>query len=144
MNGICAVRPDLEYFDGTSLIALSMTNSQNWANSMHLSLHTVIYNAIWNDNKFDRDWRQPTSPFCTAVTAAKMRQCRTRSRAFPHLVIYIRLSPKDANQTMSICAMDPRVCVVAPRLCAELSSHDALGLGKFADFGSYIFSFLQR
>ena len=120
-----------------------MTNSQNWANRMNISRHTVIYNAIWNDNKSRREWRQPTSPFCTAVTAAKMRQSQTRSKAFPYLVVYIRLSPRDANQTMPICAMDPRVCVVAPRLWAELNSYNALGLGKFADFTSYMSVFAK-
>ena len=140
MKGRLVPRPDLPYIDRKDLSAQSMVNSQSWANSQTLSLHTVVYSALWNAHSEDRWWKHENSDFTIAVAEAKDRQCESRTRAFPHCVIFIRLDAEDANRTMPICVMDPRVCVVAPRLWAELNSSGALGLDKTADYSSHVFS----
>ena len=112
MEGIPSLRQNLLMFDDTDINAISKTNSANWANNVNFSLNDAVYNAIWA--KYGGNIKN--SYFVRDVQQAKDRQATSQSRASPNLVVFVRLSPKDANRTMPLAVMDPRICVVASRL----------------------------
>ena len=133
MEGIPSLRQNLLMFDDTDINAISKTNSANWANNVNFSLNYAVYNAIWA--KYGGNIKN--SYVVRNVQQAKDRQATSQSRASPNLVVFVRLSPKDANRTMPLAVMDPRLCVVAPRLFAELNDNESLGFPRSTDYCSY-------